>query len=277
MKITDDLVGRLTREAGENRRKLVDVLYKTGGGHFGGSLSCMEILTVLYNSVLKIDPKNPGWEERDYFILSKGHANAGFSTVLATRGFFDEKELYTFNEAGSAFGMHPTYKIPGVEIPTGSLGHGLSIGVGIALALRLNQSQAKVYVLMGDGELHEGQIWEAAQAAASFKLPNLIGIVDRNRLSMDGSTEEVTIALEPLSDKWRSFNWSVKTIDGHDVRALLEALNSVPFQPGLPSMIIANTVKGKGISFMENQFQYHYAKINEEAYKKAMEEVSRAS
>jgi transketolase len=277
MKITDDLVASLSRMTRENRRKLTDVLYKTGGGHFGGSLSSMEIMTVLYHAVLQIDPKNPAWEKRDYFILSKGHANAGFSVVLAGRGFFDEKKLYTFNEPGSAFGMHPTYKIPGVEIPTGSLGHGLSIGVGIALALKLNQSKAKVYVLMGDGELHEGQIWEAAQAAASWKLENIIGIVDRNRLSMDGSTEEVTIALEPLSDKWRSFNWSVKTVDGHDVRALLEAFGSVPWQAGRPSMIIANTVKGKGISFMENQYQYHYAKLNDEAYKKAMDELSRVS
>ena len=274
MKIMDDLVASLTRKTLENRKKLTDVLFKTGGGHFGGSLSCMEILTVLYHAILKIDPKNPGWKERDFFILSKGHANAGFSTVLASRGFFEEAKLYSFNVGGSAFGMHPTYGIPGVEIPTGSLGHGLSIGVGIALMLKLDKRQSKVYVLVGDGELHEGQIWEAVQAAANWKLDNLVAIVDRNRLSMDGPTEGFTIALEPVPDKWRSFNWADKSIDGHDVRALLETFQSVPFQPGRPSVIVANTTKGKGISFMENQYQWHYGKLTDESYRKAMEELS---
>ena len=232
MQSNDDLVASLSRKTRENRKKLTDVLYKTGGGHFGGSLSCMEILTVLYHAVLKVDPQNPRWEERDFFVLSKGHANVGFSTVLANRGFFEEADLYTFNKAGSAFGMHPTFKIPGVEIPTGSLGHGLSIGVGIALALRMDRRKSKVYVLVGDGELHEGQIWEAVQAAANWRLDNLIAIVDRNRLSMDGPTEEVTIAIEPVADKWRSFNWSDKTIDGHDTRALLEAFRRFPLSSG---------------------------------------------
>jgi transketolase len=269
-----ELVASLTRKSAENRRKLVDVLFKTGGGHFGGSLSCLEILTVLYHHILRIDPKNPTWAERDFFILSKGHANAGFSTVLATRGFFEEERLYTFNETGSAFGMHPTYRIPGVEIPTGSLGHGLSIGVGIALALRMNGQKARVFVLVGDGELHEGQNWEAIQSAASWKLDNLIAIVDRNRLSMDGSTEEVTIALDPLPEKWRSFNWADQTVNGHDVQALVDVLERVPLKSGQPSVVIADTIKGKGISFMENQYNWHYGVLNPETYQKAMAELS---
>jgi transketolase len=277
MQIDNELVTNLSRKTAENRRKLVDVLYKTGGGHFGGSLSCMEILTVLYNHILKIDPKNLAYADRDFFILSKGHANAGFSTVLATRGFFDESRLYTFNEAKSAFGMHPTYMIPGVEIPTGSLGHGLSIGVGIALALKMDKKKARVFVLVGDGELHEGQNWEAIQAAASWKLDNLIAIVDRNRLSMDGSTEEVTIALEPIADKWRSFNWVDKTVNGHDIKALVEVLAAVPFHLNRPSVVIANTTKGKGISFMENQYNWHYGVLTNDSYKKAMEELSKAA
>ena len=275
MKITDSLVKDLEKLTKDNRVKLVDVLHKTHGGHFGGSLSCMEILTVLYNGVMKLDPKNPKLTDRDYFILSKGHANAGFSVVLAQRGYFDSSKLYTFNAGGSAFGMHPTLKIPGVETPTGSLGHGLSIGLGIALALKIDKKKSKVYVLMGDGEQHEGQIWEAAQAAYRWKLDNFIGIVDRNKLSMDGPTETVTIPLEPLDDKWKSFNWAVKKVDGHNVRALLETFNEVPFKAGYPSLIIAETVKGKGISFMENQYQWHYGALTEEGYKDAMNDLKK--
>ena len=276
MKITDSLVKELENTASQNRIKLIDVLYKAHGGHFGGSLSCMDILTVLYNSVLKLDPKNPKWEDRDYFILSKGHSNAGFSVVLGNRGFFNSSKLYTFCTAGSAFGMHPTSKIPGVEIPTGSLGHGLSIGLGIAMALKLDNKKNKVYVLMGDGELNEGMIWEAAQAAPRWKLDNLIGIVDRNRLSMDGPTETVTMPLEPLDEKWKSFNWAVKKVDGHSVRALLEVFNDVPFNAGSPSLIIADTVKGKGISFMENQYQWHYGSLTEEGYRDALAEQEKS-
>jgi transketolase len=274
MKITDDLVLNLTRKTRENRQKLADVLYKTGGGHFGGSLSCMEILTVLYHAILKIDPNNPRWKERDFFILSKGHANAGFSIVLASRGFFEEAKLYSFNTGGSPFGMHPTAGIPGVEIPTGSLGHGLSIGVGVALMLKLDKRQSKVFVLMGDGELNEGQIWEAAQAAAKWKLDNLVAIVDRNRLSMDGSTEEFTMPLEPVPEKWLSFNWGTRTADGHNIRALLESFHSIPFRPDHPSVIIANTTKGKGVSFMENKYEWHYGKLTDDSYQKAISELA---
>ena len=270
MRITDGLVKKIENLSRKNRLKLIEVLYKAGGGHFGGSLSEMEILTVLYNAILKIDPKNPKWEKRDYFILSKGHGNAGFSIVLGQRGFFDPDTLYTFNEPESCFGMHPTIKIPGVEIPTGSLGHGLSIGVGIAQILKMDKKDNRVYVLMGDGELHEGTIWEAAMSAPRWRLDNLIGIVDRNRLSMDGPTETCTIPLEPLVAKWKSFNWGVKKINGHNIRHILEAFNEVPFKTGFPSVIIADTVKGKGVPFMENKHEWHYNILNDEDYEEAI-------
>lgn len=271
MEITDALVATLSEKAKENRQIIVDVF--KGGGHFGGSFSCTDILTVLYNSVMNVDPANPKWEDRDYFILSKGHANGALATALATRGFYSCKQLDTFNCLDSPFGEHPTQKMPGVEIPTGSLGHGLSIGVGIALSLKLDKKDSKVYVLMGDGELHEGQVWEAMQAAAKWGLDNLIAIVDRNRLSMDGPTESVSIPLEPLIDKWSSFNWAVKTVNGHDVRALLEVFSGIPFSTGSPSVIIANTVKGKGVSFMEGDYNWHYGLLNEETRRQALNEI----
>jgi transketolase len=270
MVISDALVKDLENKTRENRKKLVEVLYKKkGGGHFGGSLSCMEILTVLFTGILNIDPKNPKWEKRDYFLLSKGHTNAAFATVLASKGYFSEEKL-------SKATMHPKDDTPGVEISTGSLGHGLSLGLGIAAALKLNKMNSKVYVLLGDGELHEGQNWEAMQTAAGWHLDNLVAIVDRNMLGMDGPTETVTIPLESLADKWRSFNWEVKTVDGHNVRDLVTAFTSIPFQPGKPSVVIAKTIKGKGVSFMENQTQWHMGVINEEQYKTAISDIEGA-
>ena len=272
MEITDSMVEELKKVADENRKLIVKVTQESGGGHFGASLSEVEILTALYWGVMKVDPKNASWPERDYFILSKGHGCAGFGPILAKKGFIPMEELKTFNQLGSCFGMHTTLKMVGVEHPTGSLGHGLSVGQGIALALKLDKKPNRVFILQGDGEIQEGTVWEVAMSAAKFKSDNLITIIDRNGLSMDGPTEEV-MPLEPLADKWESFGWAVKVVDGHDMKSLLEVLNQVPFQKDKPSVIIANTVKGKGISFMENQYQWHYGYMDDEQYQKAVEEL----
>lgn len=273
MKVTEAQAEELTKKAKELRALIVKTTQESGGGHFGGSLSEVEILTVLYWAVLKIDPKNPKWSERDYFILSKGHGCAGFGPILAERGFMDKELLSTFNKLGSCFGMHTTLKMTGVEHPTGSLGHGLSVGLGIALAMKLDSKENRVFVLQGDGEINEGQPWEAAMAAKKWKLDNFISIIDRNGLSMDGPTEEI-MPTEPLEEKWRSFGWAVRTVDGHDVRSLLEVFNEIPFEEDKPSVVIAKTVKGKGISFMEDRYNYHYAVMSPEQFEQAKREVS---
>lgn len=271
--VNKELIQKVRDKVQYNKRKIVDVLHKTGGGHYGGSLSSAEIITTLYEVILNIDSRDPQMEGRDFFILSKGHCNAVLSTVLATRGFFDEADLYNFNKMGSSIGMHPTSGIPGIEISTGSLGHGLSIGVGIAAALKADGKESKVYVLCGDGELHEGQIWEAVMAAYTFKLDNLVAIVDRNKLSMDGPTESVTISLDPLIDKWKAFNWASVEVDGHDIEELIETFNTTPFEKNKPSAIIANTIKGKGVDFMENAPEWHYNVMTDDLYHKAINQL----
>ncbi|MBC7190181.1 transketolase [Candidatus Aerophobetes bacterium] len=263
----------LERKAKSIRRRIIEILAKAGGGHYGGSLSCVEILTCLYFDILNINPERPKWEERDRFILSKGHAAAAFVCVLAERGFFPSDLLDTFNKLDSPFGMHPDMnKIPGCDMSTGSLGHGLSVGVGMALAAKVDKKKFRVFVLLGDGECQEGSVWEGAMAAAHYKLDNLIAIVDRNRICMDGCTEEI-MALGDLRKKWEAFGWKVREINGHNVEEILRALRSVPFEEGKPSVTIANTVKGKGVSFMENTHKWHYRAASEEETKRALGEL----
>jgi transketolase len=258
--------------AKELRRLIVTTSQEAGGAHFGGSLSMVEILTVLYWKILKIDPERPNWEQRDYFILSKGHGNAGLAPTLAKRGFFAEELLEEFNSLGSSFGMHTSTKEKGVEHSTGSLGHGLSVGLGIALGLRIDNKGNRVFILQGDGEIQEGSVWEGAMAAGGWGMDNLITIIDRNGFSMDGLTEEI-VPLEPLKEKWESFNWSVKVCDGHSIRDLSDRLSEIPFQRGKPSCLIAKTTKGKGISFMENKYQWHYGYMSAEEYETAKREL----
>ena len=243
------------------------------GGHIGGSFSAAEIITVLYNGILKIDPKNPEWELRDHFILSKGHISGMFASVLQLRGFFDEKLLSTYDELESAFGMHTTTHIPGCEFSAGSLGHGLGFSVGLALGKKIDKLDSRVFCLMGDGELDEGSVWEAAMSASKFKLDNLIAITDRNGCNMEGPTEEL-MPLESLEDKWKSFGWAVKTIDGHSISSLYETLKSIPFEPGKPSSIIAETVKGKGLSCFAGDYRCHYVKQDEQKWAENYKELS---
>ncbi|MCX7796591.1 MAG: transketolase [bacterium] len=263
----------LENKAREIRRTIVEMIYKARSGHIGGSLSSVDILVALYYKVLKINPKNPNWPDRDRFILSKGHSVEGYYAILADLGFIEKKELETYCKFNSRLTGHPTVKLPGVEANTGSLGHGLSIGVGMALAGKMDAKEYKVYVLMGDGEQAEGSIWEAGMSASHYRLDNLVGIIDRNRLQIGGSTESV-MSLEDLSDKWKAFGWSVVETDGHNIKELLDVLENIPITPGKPTLIIAHTVKGKGVSFIENKAEWHHRIPTDEEFAKMMEELS---
>ena len=255
---------RLKDIARELRLTVIDVMAWSGGAHVGGSLSIIDILTILYFKYLDVHPADPQWDERDRFILSKGHAAAGLIPVLAKRGFFPEETLKTFNHFGSPLAMHPdSNKVIGGDASAGSLGHGLSMAVGMALGARQRKMPWKTVCLMGDGECCEGSIWEAAMSAPHFKLGNLIGIVDRNRYMIDGETEDV-MPLEPFADKWRAFGWEVVEVDGHDFDQLDEALSKAWAATEVPVLILANTIKGKGVDFMENNVVYHYASADSE-------------
>lgn len=252
-----------------------DMSLKAGSGHFGGSLSCVELLTVLYFDELRVKPEDPCWKERDRFILSKGHALLGLSTVLMDKGYFPKEFTDNYNGYESAFGMHPNmHYIPGIDMSTGSLGHGLSVGVGMALTAKLDKADWRTYVLIGDGECDEGMIWEAAMSAAHFKLDNLVAIVDRNRLSLDGKTEDV-MNLEPFADKWNAFGWNVVEIQGHDIGEIQSAFLQAKACSAKPTVIIANTVKGKGADFMEHQTNWHYGGLDSETVERIKETLQK--
>jgi transketolase len=229
----------------------------------------VDILTLLYWKYLRIDPANPAWEDRDRFVLSKGHGGVGHAVVLAERGYFDKAALREFNETGSMLGMHlDSNKVPGCDASTGSMGHGLSQAVGMALGARVLKKEWRVFCMIGDGESNEGSIWEAAMAAAHYKLDNLIVIQDRNHLMIDGPTEEV-MSLEPLPDKWRAFGFETREVNGHDLPALAEAFEFAIAHKGSPVMLVCDTIKGKGVEFMEGKPEWHYGGLNAEQIAKA--------
>jgi len=264
----------LKRKAIEIRKSLLTMIYEAKTGHTGGSLSNTDILTVLYYKIMNIDPNNPNWEERDRYVQSKGHSVESLWAILADKGFFPKEELKTFSKFNSRLIGHPNNKVPGIEMNTGSLGHGLPISVGMALAAKMDGKSYRVYTLMGDGEQAEGSVWEGAMAASQYKLDNLTAFIDRNRLQITNNTEDV-MGLEPLGDKWRSFGWEVVEVDGNDVEELVNVLSKTPKTSGKPTLILANTVKGKGISFAENQVGWHHRVPTEEEYNQAMEELSK--
>lgn len=247
-------------------RKLVCRTLEGGGrGHIGSTLSLMEILRVLYDDVLRCDPKNPKWDLRDRCILSKGHGCIAQYVIMAEKGYFDMAHLDTFCRFDSILGGHPdANKIPGIEACTGSLGHGLSVGFGFALAARMKKQNHRTFVIMGDGEINEGSVWEAAMSIGKHKLDNLVAMVDYNKIQSAGATKDIQ-DLEPLADKWRSFNFAVVEVNGHDVNALREVFQRLPLEQGKPTAIICHTVKGKGIHFAEHDAKWHHkAKLSQE-------------
>ena len=271
MKIIDKL--ELEKIARNVRNGIIEAVYNGKSGHPGGSLSCADILTVLYFNQMNIDEKSPELENRDRFVLSKGHASPALYSVLAERGYFASKELSTFRNIESNLQGHPDMrKVPGVDMTTGSLGQGLSVANGMAIAGKLNKNDYRVYVVTGDGELQEGQIWEAAMTSAHYKLDNLCVMVDNNGLQIDGAVKDV-MSVYPIDEKFKSFGFNVINIDGHNMDEIIKALDEAKETKGKPTAIIAKTIKGKGISFMENQASWHGKAPNEEQYNNAIKEL----
>ena len=251
------------------RSHVVDMCATPEGGHLGGAFSCVEVLTALYFSVLNVDPRRPDDPARDRFLLSKGHAALALYATLAERGFLPVEELAGYGQPGSRLMGHPVRAVPGVELPTGSLGHGLALGCGFALADRYAGRDSRSFVLLGDGELQEGSVWEAAIAAASQRLDQLVAVVDRNGLQLTGSTERIA-PMEPLADRWRGFGWSVRDVDGHDANELAHHLTATPWEPGKPSVLIARTVKGHGLPFLAGRAANHYVKLSPRNHARAI-------
>jgi transketolase len=269
----EKLIKELEEKASVIRRHVLRMIYEAGSGHPGGSLSATDIFTVLYFHALNIDPEKPDWEDRDRFLLSKGHAAPALYAALAERGFFPVDELKTLRKLGSRLQGHPDMrKTPGVEASTGSEGQGLSIGVGISLAAKLDRKLHRIYVMLGDGEMDCGQTWEAAMSASHYNLDNLTAIADRNKLQLDGPTHNI-MSIEPLADKWKAFGWHVIEINGHNFSEIIESLKKSKEVKGRPTIIIAHTVKGKGVSFMEGAVGYHGKAPNKEQFEIAMKEL----
>ncbi len=269
------LIADLKAQANYLRRQSLTMIYRRQAGHPGGCLSAADIVAALYFRVLRIDPKQPEWEDRDRFILSKGHASALLYSALARRGYFAESELEHWGELTCSLQGHPDrLKTPGVDMTSGILGHGIAIGLGLALAARLRKKDYHAYVLLGDGECQGGIVWEGANACAKFNPGNLTAIVDYNDVQLDGAVHDI-MPMEPFADKWRSFRWEVITIDGHDIKQILNALDEAKSITHSPVVIIARTVKGKGVSFMENKSQWHGIPPDKEQYAAAIAELSR--
>ncbi|WP_105615190.1 transketolase [Vallitalea okinawensis] len=265
----------LEKKAHELRELCVDTVVWAGSGHIGGALSAMDIFTILYHKYMSVDPKNPNWEDRDRFILSKGHVGVGFAPVLADKGFFSKEDLKEYNHFGSNLGMHlDSRKVVGLDASTGSLGHGLPIALGTALAARVRNKTYMTYCLLGDGECDEGAVWEAAMAIAHYNVTNLVTFVDRNGLMMDGATEDV-MSLEPFKDKWEAFGFHVIEVEGHDFNQLADAIDYAHDHHEKPVVIIARTVKGCGIDFIENNYRWHYGGLDSEKIKLSKESLLR--
>jgi len=273
MKADKDDIKRLKKIANELRIDVIDMIYKAGSGHPGGSLSAADIVTVLYFHFMKTDAKNPAWEDRDRFIMSKGHACPIWYAALSRLGFFDRAELSRLRRIEGILQGHPDMlKTPGIDMTTGSLGNGLGAGVGMALSAKYLKKDYHTYVLLGCSEHNEGVLWEAALSAAKFRLDNLVAIVDYNKLQLDGYNQEV-LPIEPIADKWVSFGWYVQRIDGHDIGQIIEAVRNAHSKKVLPSVIIADTIKGKGISYMEDVCGWHGKAPDDKEYEKAMAEL----
>ncbi|MCW5962766.1 MAG: transketolase [Bryobacterales bacterium] len=274
--LTAETIHRLQEVARAIRRDIIEMVYRANSGHIGGSLGAADLLTCLYFHVMRHRPSQPDWADRDRFILSKGHCSPVLYATLARCGYFPAEDLQQFRRTGSHLQGHPyAPKTPGVDVSTGTLGLGISTGGGMALAAKLRGQHHRVFILCGDGEIQEGQAWEAAMFANKYKLDNIIGFVDRNYLQTDGYSEDI-MPLDPLRPKWEAFGWRTLQIDGHDLRAIIGAIDEVPSHPGKPTMIILRTVKGKGVSFMENEAMWHGTPPNQDQYERAMQELADA-
>ena len=269
MPLSEIELKELKEKAAKLRYDIVDVTFWAGGAHIGGAMSMVDIITILYNRFMKIDSTNPDLEDRDRFVLSKGHCGVGLAPLLAEKGFFDKETLKTFNQFNSPFGMHlDSLKVRGLDASTGSLGHGLPIALGMALAARVKNLDYKTYCLLGDGEMNEGSNWEAIMATAHYNVTNLIPIVDFNKRMIDGKVKDI-MSIDPLADKWKAFGFDVIEIDGHDFNQLNDAIEKAHKAVDRPVVIIANTIKGKGVDFMEDQTKWHYGSIDSTVVEKA--------
>jgi transketolase len=269
---SEAILTQLRSEALRLRRNIWRAFHAAGSGHVGGSSSAADLLAALYFHYLKQRPEQPEWPDRDRFVLSKGHANGALAAVLAQAGYFPESLLDDFYGYETLMGMHPDIKLAGVEMSTGGLGHGLSVGVGMALGARMQKRGFRTIVMLGDGELQEGSNWEAAMAAAHLGLSNLTAIVDFNKVQQSNHVQEL-LGLEPLADKWRAFGWSVRELDGHDMADIVAAFDALPYAPEMPSLMLAHTVKGKGVSFAEDTYLWHQNMVDDETYQKALAEL----
>lgn len=265
-------VKRLNLQAEEIRMRLLEIVYSAKAGHIGGSLSSVEVETALYFHVMNVDPENPQMPDRDRFILSKGHSVEAYYAVLAAKGFISQEVLDTYGRFGSKLAGHPTKKIPGIELNSGALGHGLSVGVGLALAAKMDKRPFRTYVLMGDGEQGEGSIYEAAMSASHYKLGNLVAIIDRNTLQISGLTEDV-MSLEPMRERWEAFGWEVFDVQGNDMEDLVKTFDGLDYETTKPKLIISHTTKGNGISYMEKVAKWHHGVPDEAQYQLALQEI----
>ncbi|MFE9681091.1 transketolase [Streptomyces sp. NPDC002701] len=260
---------QLEERAHRVRERILEMGASPVGTHLGGSLSATDVLTVLYGAVLRVRPDEPDWTDRDRFVLSKGHASSALYAVLAESGFIAPEETAGYGRTGSRLAGHPLRRLEGVEFPTGSLGHGLSLAAGAALAARRLGRPSRAFALIGDGELQEGSVWEAVMGAAHHRLDNLVAIVDRNGWQISGTTEEC-LSLEPLADRWRAFGWAVHEVDGHDMSALLKVFESLPDTEGRPTVVLARTVKGRGVPMLEDRKKSHYVQLTPKLHARAL-------
>ena len=255
-----------------NRRRLMEIIYKAGAGHTGGDLSVMNLMTALYFDIMNVNPEDPKMPERDRFVLSKGHCVEALYTVLEARGFIKPGVLDTLGQFGSVLSGHPTIEVPGIEVNTGALGHGLPIGVGMAIAAKMDGKAYKTYVVMGDGEQGEGSIYEAAMAGSKYKLDNLVAIIDRNHLQISGNTEDV-MPLDSIRERWSAFGWDVKEMNGDSMEDIVKTFESIDYENQKPHLLVSDTTKGRGVSFMEGIAKWHHGVLNEEQCREAVKEI----
>lgn len=266
-------INELIKQSEINRRRLIEVIYNAKAGHIGGDLSCLNVLTALYFDILNVNAADPKNTDRDRFVLSKGHCVEALYVTLESKGFLKKEVLDTLGQYGSVLSGHPTIEVSGIEVNTGALGHGLPIGVGMSIAAKMDGKAYKTVVLMGDGEQGEGSIYEAAMAGNQYHLDNLVAIIDRNHLQISGNTENV-MGIDNIHDRWSAFGWDVKTMNGDDMQSIIDTFNSIDYTNGKPHLLVSETTKGKGVSFMENIAKWHHGVPSQEQYEAAMKEIT---